>query len=554
MFCGSGCCGCTRCLLFNEVDMAPHTRLATVLCVVFVDIALLFAGSVTACANIQGAAQKIVPESTPERAFFGSYVQMSEDTMVVSGYGEDGFSGGVRVYNLVQGTWQFLQALKWSAPRNGDHFGWEAAVNGNRIIVGAAYSTTDGVKSGKGFIFERPSRADLFREVAVLQSPEQADGNNFGYSVYLDETDVLVGAEQGLTSKTAEFAAGAVHVYRDTNSSWTLVQTLRGETFHAEFGDDIKRGGEYMLVGAPRAVVSGTNLTCGGAYIFKRDDAGEWTQLQKLSPDGPCERSDHFGTSGAIDPDGTTIVVGADRGPGPVSTSQGAVYIYQLQDGVFQFVQSLSPTDGRYNDRFGYRMAVVGDLMLVSAWATDDVAEDSGSYYVLRRTSSKWFISEKEINPVSSPDSRYGLVLAMNQDWMVVTNSREDNDTLTNSREDTRQDSGAIYLHRVYRTPISSIYFLPAPFLMPRSGAFPVNVGLCTRDSKDVEIQGVITRRSDNSRVAYTKVFAEAGQNNATLQFQLPMLSYGAYIVGLSLRDPLSQAILKTSSAVSTVA
>mmetsp|Transcript_4357 Transcript_4357/g.13174 ORF Transcript_4357/g.13174 Transcript_4357/m.13174 type:complete len:439 (-) Transcript_4357:389-1705(-) len=414
--------------------------------------AVLVAGTAGQCVSVK-ATQKIVAPNRPERGFFGSYAAMSENTLLVAGYGEDSFKGAVNIFERRSGQWRHAQRIVAKDRRNNDHFGWEADIRGNRIVVGAAFKRVKGVKTGKAYIFERSKFGARFKQVAGLNSPENEQENHYGYSVNINRNFVFVGTEMGQVPSSAKYKAGAVHIYTGSGSKWRRFQTLRGERAYDEFGDDIRLGGGFLVIGAPFAESSSSATDSGATYVYRRNKFGRFARFQKLTPPWRSAKSDHFGTANAIAPNGRVVVCGADRGPGPNSGDQGALYIYNWTGKRFTFFQKLSPMDGKAQDRFGYRMGIQNNVLAISAWAVDRKAKDTGAFYVYGFKNGKWRPIRKFYRNNGTTDERFGLVVAMNSKYIVATNSREDSNRKSGSREDTRLDDGAAYIFEYNRNP-----------------------------------------------------------------------------------------------------
>ena len=74
----------------------------------------------------------------------------------------------------------------------------------------------------------------------------------------------------------------------------------------ASFGASVSLDGTIALIGANLDDENGSNA--GAAYVFERNNEGNWQQSTKLLPENG-EESDRFGISVSLD--GTTALVGA---------------------------------------------------------------------------------------------------------------------------------------------------------------------------------------------------------------------------------------------------
>ena len=95
--------------------------------------------------------------------------------------------------------------------------------------------------------------------------------------------------------------------------------------------------------------------------------AGTWVLQQQL-PTPPMPDSDLFGFSVALSADGSTALVGAQGGTGPVDTQvPGAAYIFTRSEGVWSQQAMLTASDRQVSDHFGVSVALSdsGDTALI---------------------------------------------------------------------------------------------------------------------------------------------------------------------------------------------
>jgi hypothetical protein len=128
--------------------------------------------------------------------------------------------------------------------------------------------------------------------------------------------------------------------------------------------------GDTALLGASWDDHNGYNT--GSAYVFTHA-GGVWTQQAKLSPAGGDNHGDRFGYSVALHAD--SAVIGA-----PIDGyNTGSAYLFTRSGGDWIEQDKLLEADGDLRDKFGYSVAVEGDVALVGApW------DSAGSAYVFR--------------------------------------------------------------------------------------------------------------------------------------------------------------------------
>ena len=167
-------------------------------------------------------------------------------------------------------------------------------------------------------------------------------------------------------------------------------------TFDDRFGWSVAVDGDVAVVGAP-----GDELEYGlpgSAYVFTRQ-SGVWTRVADLTAsDG--SNGDRFGVSVAMD--GDTIVISAKR-HGVDDVQHGAVYVFtKPASGWAGAIEQakLTASDGADEDRFGAKVALAGNTIVVGAPHDDDEGDDEenegddissvGSAYVYVKPETGW--------------------------------------------------------------------------------------------------------------------------------------------------------------------
>lgn len=130
----------------------------------------------------------------------------------------------------------------------------------------------------------------------------------------------------------------------------------------------------------------------GSVYAFI-NNGGTWVFQQKL-PTPPMPDADLFGYAVALSADGSTALVGAQGGSGPVDTQvQGAAYVFIRRNGAWTQQAVLTASDRAISDHFGISVALSdnGNTALIGAYVNDVGANtNQGSAYVFTRSGSSW--------------------------------------------------------------------------------------------------------------------------------------------------------------------
>ena len=196
------------------------------------------------------------------------------------------------------------------------------------------------------------------------------------------------------------------------------------------FGWSVAVDGDVAVVGAP-----GDELEFrlpGSAYVFTRE-SGVWTRVADLTAtDG--SNGDRFGVSVAVD--GDTIVISAKR-HGVDDVQHGAVYVFtKPASGWADVIETakLTASDGADEDRFGAKVALAGNTIVVGAPHDDDGGEMSsvGSAYVYIKPESGWVDATEDAKLTASDGDeshQFGRSVATDGTTVVVgapLNERDD--------------------------------------------------------------------------------------------------------------------------------
>jgi hypothetical protein len=220
---------------------------------------------------------------------------------------------------------------------------------------------------------------------AYLKAANADIGDGFGEALAMSGDTLAVGAplEQGLDGTPDDDSGngvGAVYVFvRDESDVWTQQAYLKAS--NADNGDEFGRfldlDGDTLVVGAWHEQSAGAEednslADAGAAYVFVRDEAGEWSQTAYLKPD-EIDTGDLFG--GNVTLSGDTLVVGATGEDGVAgdpadnsSNNSGAAYVFERDlEGGWSQTAYLKADNADPDDAFGANPVLEGDVLMVAA-------------------------------------------------------------------------------------------------------------------------------------------------------------------------------------------
>jgi hypothetical protein len=334
------------------------------------------------------------------------------------------WAGAVYVFVESDGIWTQQAYLKASNPDAQDRFGSHLAItaDGNTLAVGAVFEDSDG-------------------------DPIE---NNMPDS-------------------------GAVYVFRRNGSEWSeeaYIKQRRPVETGAQFSTvALDADGNRLAVGAPRSGLVDGNITTGigVAYIFDREESGEWFEVTEITSDR-LRSGDFFGSSLSLTDDGETLAVGA---PGDDSTgleldndapNAGAVYVFRF-DGERWVEQSyLKASNAEADDGFGANVAFSGDGSRLAVASREDSsatgvdgdqqdndAPGSGAVYVFVPDQQGWS-QEAYIKASNTGELDVFQPIALNRDGTVlVVGAAQEDSAATgvdgDADNDDLMDSGAAYVY-----------------------------------------------------------------------------------------------------------
>ena len=311
-----------------------------------------------------------------------------------------------------------LAKLVASDAAEGDYFGGSVAVSGDLVVVGVSGDDHAGAYSGSAYVFRMTNAS--WTQVAKLAASDAGSRDKFGHSVAVSGDLVVVGA---YANSDAGSASGSAYVFRTTNggASWTETAKLVASdgAKWEYFGRSVAISGDLVVVGAVADDDDDSNP--GSAYVFRTtDDGASWTQTAKLVA-SDAAANDRFGYSVAIS--GDLVVVGAYANDDGGSDS-GAAYVFRTMDDGASWTQTakLLASDAAAGDRFGDPVAIRGDLVVVGAFGDDDAGDLSGSAYAWRTTDdgASWTQTAKLVASDAAAEDYFGRSVAISGGLVVV--------------------------------------------------------------------------------------------------------------------------------------
>lgn len=209
---------------------------------------------------------KVVASDAAVLDNFGAAVAIDLDSIVVGSPGDgDGVEenrGSAYVFTRAGATWTEQAKPVASDGAAGDLFGNSVAIDGDAVAIGAPLDDGTADDSGSGYVFVRS--AGSWSQQAKLVAGDPEAGDRFGFSIGIDATRTVVGADR---EGVAGSQAGAAYVFDRVGGTWSQTTKLLASDSAVgdQFGYSVDIAGR-MVVGAHLDDDRGNNA--GAAYAF----------------------------------------------------------------------------------------------------------------------------------------------------------------------------------------------------------------------------------------------------------------------------------------------
>jgi len=219
--------------------------------------------------------------------------------------------GGVYVFehDLIQDEWNQFGDIVSFSPNEGDNFGWSVALNETSLFVGIPNQERDG-NLNQGGVYSFAKNADQYQLAQIIQLQQGKALDNFGYSIDAKDDILAIGAI-GRSTSSASFA-GTVSIFKTTsNGLWTLCEEIEhpNPNITDSFGTSISLRGDYILIGAPGTESHGSNIDHGSAVLYKIIGS-RWIFEEEIFDSELIENA-HSGSSVALGDN--HLIIGAPR-------------------------------------------------------------------------------------------------------------------------------------------------------------------------------------------------------------------------------------------------
>jgi hypothetical protein len=329
---------------------------------------------------------------------------------------------------LLFGAWSPANALPEtklvaSDRASADQFGYWVDIDGTYAVSGAVFEDPGGQSNaGAAYVYSR-NTSGVWSQRKKLTAPTPAAGDYFGRSVAIDGTLIAVGA-RGYDGTYVD--EGRVFIYRYSLTpfpDWILETEITSPLLRAgdNFGYSVALEGSTLVVGA-YGDDSGSANNSGAAYVFTRSydprtQIATWTEAAKLKATSPVA-GDQFGLSVALSPDEQRILVGSPRDDEIAAPDSGAAYVFGDSGSGWAQTHKFTKSSSRAGDQFGYAVALSNTRALIGAPLWDgslgSTSNQGAAYAFYKHPIAGWNSGNTLTAPVSpAAGDRLGWTVAL---------------------------------------------------------------------------------------------------------------------------------------------
>jgi hypothetical protein len=329
--------------------------------------------------------QKILSSDREADDFLGQNIALVGNHLLVTAHeegskfaGNDTVDDAGAVYSFSYNGTEWVQTQKITPAKRmaGEYFGKHLEVQGDTAFISAtAYSDTINTfyyrSLGRVYVFVKNS-SGIWNEVQQILPPVFDSWIQFGSGISVDGDYAVFGG----SSPSGGGTGSSVDIFkRDSNKTWQYDTTISGnDTVNIRsFGWSFNLHKNFLMVGSEsdETSVQWNYTQSGRAYLFKRDNSGNWTQVQTIvNPN--ISQADFF--SSAIDFNSNFAVIGSKLEDEDVQglnylAESGAVYVYPRspQNGLLGNPEKIVSSDRIDQGNFGATVAIDGNQFAVGA-------------------------------------------------------------------------------------------------------------------------------------------------------------------------------------------
>ncbi len=384
--------------------------------------------------------QKLFASDRDIRDHFGQNIKIFDDFAFVAApdegdsyttdsglSSENNHMGAVYVYVVdSNGSWVESQKLIGSNRKISDRFGSGLERSDSVLVIGA-YNYGE-LKEGASYVFELNQNGQWV-EVQRLQASDKEEGSFFGGDVSVSNNIIVVGAfghSKGKHGSVSLKQSGAAYIFeRDNQGEWQEKQKLvsPNRVKIGRFGHTVFMSNEYLAIGAINESTDQNGedslIKAGAVYIYELDSESNWVFAQKITPSDRY-KYENFGMELKIQ--NNELFVGVCHKVVNDFQTAGAVYVFEKGDrGVWEEQQKIIAPEQHHRDYFGHSLAIYNNVMLVGGGWTKLIG---AAYLYVKNECGIWALV-KEFGALGEeigkdPQDNYGAYVSISKNNFLI--------------------------------------------------------------------------------------------------------------------------------------
>ena len=300
-----------------------------------------------------------------------------------------------------------------------DYFGYASGFDGSHMLV-SAFGDDEAVEDG-GSIYHYAINGESWEFQQKLFPSDIQPNDGFGHRVVMFGNLAFVSSRYADTN--TNLGVGAVYFFEFDGNQWQERQKLDASASAMngddEFGDSLSIAEQFVVVGAGRG--EGIQTNTGTAHVYELIN-NHWTETQVLMASDGTENAD-FGYSSYVD--GDRILVGARFAFDESNKKSGAAYVYEFNGATWEETQKLTSNGSSGLGRFGTRVALMGNIAMVSdSWSEDNLGDRTGAVYVFFYDGKEWIMTQKLMASDRMKGDEFGSSISLSEHRLVVAARR----------------------------------------------------------------------------------------------------------------------------------
>ena len=311
-----------------------------------------------------------------------------------------------------------------------DRFGQSVLIEDQWIFIGANRDFHNGVNSGSVYVYTYDNDINTTFYQKIIPSDNSND-QFFGKNITYDAGWLAVSA---IYDDENGYKSGAVYLFYFNDNIWIEHSkiTAHDGAAYDRFGYSLDIENNKLVVGSIYDDDKGENS--GSVYLYELVN-NNWNFINKITPDF-LSSSDLFGYSLALG--FGYLAVSAPQSDLSVSDG-GLVSLFSLDSDSITDIGYIIPNDLNMYNNFGNQIYIDENFMFVTSIYDDDLTTNAGSVYVYQKLESQWTFHSQLFASDGFSNDNLGISISFDNDWLSVGSYDDDNGI----------NSGSLYLFKL---------------------------------------------------------------------------------------------------------